>query len=99
MIDSKLIDGPIRDFNLIYDPIKYHAAMDYCEQHQNKINLENFKFIFLFNPNKSDLNIKINHADYILREYETLKIENNFTAKLDLNVVNSFTSYYVITLQ
>lgn len=98
-IASELIDSPIRDFNLIYNPTLFNAAMNY---HSKDLNISvngDLKIIVIFNADKSDLIIKVNQTHFCLKEYELLKVENDDLSQIDFQISRDSLSYFIIQLQ
>ncbi len=55
----RLLDEPIRDFNLIYDPKKYHARLQWMLESLESQMLSSADLIFIFNQSTEVLEIEI----------------------------------------
>lgn len=75
-VQSKLIDGVIRDLNLIYDPAKFHARFQRVEGTEEQTFLSSADLIFIFNSG-SETKVNIDDHSVQLAAHETLKIERN----------------------
>ncbi|WP_447506758.1 HutD/Ves family protein [Acinetobacter oleivorans] len=73
-VQSKLIDGVIRDLNLIYDPAKFHARFQRVECTEEQTFLSSADLIFIFNSG-SAAEVAIEDKTFVLTANETLKIE------------------------
>ncbi|MBH2002805.1 MAG: HutD family protein [Moraxellaceae bacterium] len=82
----ELIDGSIRDFNLIYDPQKYHARYQWIVEPTASAILSSANLIFIFNQSLESLEIEIDQQIFYLDHQDSLKIENE---KLLKNIVLS----------
>lgn len=80
----ELIDGSIRDFNLIYDPQKYHARYQWIVDSTNSEIFSSADFIFIFNQSFEPLEIEIDQQIFYLDHQDSLKIDNE---KLLKNIV------------
>lgn len=77
----KLIDGPIRDFNLIYDPKQFHARLQwYFEPTKTEI-FSSADLIFIFNQSTEPLEIEIDGQVFQLQHQEILYIEQEKSLK------------------
>ncbi|MCH7329189.1 HutD family protein [Acinetobacter modestus] len=82
----ELIDGSIRDFNLIYDPQKYHVRYQWIVEPTASTILSSANLIFIFNQSPEPLEIEIDQQVFYLDHQDSLKIENE---KLLKNIVLS----------
>ncbi|MEN4984382.1 HutD family protein [Acinetobacter modestus] len=82
----ELVEGPIRDFNLIYDPQKYHARYQWIVDSTNSEIFSSANLIFIFNQSLEPLEIEIDQQIFYLDHQDSLKIENE---KLLKNIVLS----------
>jgi len=73
-VQSELVDGAIRDLNLIYDSAKFHARFQRVESTEEQTFLSSADLIFIFNSG-SDTEIAIEDKVFFLAAHETLKIE------------------------
>ena len=77
----ELIDGPIQDFNLIYDPKQFHARLQwYFEPTKTEI-FSSADLIFIFNQSTELLDIEINGQIFQLQHHESLYIEQEKSLK------------------
>lgn len=72
-VHSELVDGAIRDLNLIYDPAKFHARFQRVDGTEAQTFLSSADLIFIFN-NGSDTEVAIEEKAFLLAARETLKI-------------------------
>ncbi|GLG84443.1 HutD/Ves family protein [Acinetobacter calcoaceticus] len=73
-VHSELVDGAIRDLNLIYDPVKFHARFQRVDGTEAQTFLSSADLIFIFNSG-SDTEVVIEDKTFVLTAHETLKIE------------------------
>ncbi|WP_445403389.1 HutD/Ves family protein [Acinetobacter vivianii] len=77
----ELIDGPIRDFNLIYDPKQFHARLQwYFEPTRSEV-FSSADLIFIFNQSTELLDIEIDGQIFQLQHQESLYIEQEKSLK------------------
>lgn len=77
----ELIDGPIRDFNLIYDPQQFHARLQwYFEPTRSEV-FSSADLIFIFNQSTELLDIEIDGQIFQLQHQEILYIEQEKSLK------------------
>lgn len=77
----ELIDGSIRDFNLIYDPKQFHARLQwYFEPTKTEI-FSSADLIFIFNQSTEPLEIEIDGQIFQLQHQESLYIEQEKSLK------------------
>ncbi|OTG66684.1 HutD/Ves family protein [Acinetobacter silvestris] len=70
---AELLDGEIRDFNLIYNPQKIAARLQWINAVQMPTVMSDAKQVLVFNMGKR-LDIEMNGIKKSLHEYETLEI-------------------------
>ncbi|NUF21392.1 HutD family protein [Acinetobacter oleivorans] len=75
-VQSELVDGVIRDLNLIYDPAKFYARFQRVEGTEEQTFLSSADLIFIFNQG-SETQINVDDQSVQLAAHETLKIERN----------------------
>ncbi|WP_216069886.1 HutD family protein [Acinetobacter oleivorans] len=75
-VQSELVDGAIRDLNLIYDPTKFHARFQRVEGTEEQTFLSSADLIFIFNSG-SDTEVMVDDHSVHVAAHETLKIEKN----------------------
>lgn len=97
-IYSELIDGPIRDFNLIYNPVRYQAEMWISAQPVFENTFSNSTFVFIFNPSQTLLELSINNVPFSLTHFQSLMIQDLSSAQVKINTTDQ-SSYYLITLR
>ncbi|ENV94884.1 hypothetical protein F937_00991 [Acinetobacter calcoaceticus ANC 3680] len=73
-VHSELVDGAIRDLNLIYDPAKFHARFQRVDGTEAQTFLSSADLIFIFNSG-SAAEVAIEEKAFLLAAHETLKIE------------------------
>lgn len=73
-VQSELVDGAIRDLNLIYDPAKFHARFQRVDGTEAQTFLSSADLIFIFNSG-SAAEVAIEEKAFLLAAHETLKIE------------------------
>jgi len=73
-VHSELVDGAIRDLNLIYDPAKFHARFQRVDGTEAQTFLSSADLIFIFNSG-SAAEVAIEGKAFLLAAHETLKIE------------------------
>ncbi|MEB6666521.1 HutD family protein [Acinetobacter vivianii] len=77
----ELIDGPIRDFNLIFDPKQFHARLQwYFEPTKTEI-FSSADLIFIFNQSTELFDIEIDGQIFQLQHQESLHIEQEKSLK------------------
>lgn len=77
-VHSELVDGVIRDLNLIYDPAKFHARFQRVDGTEAQTFLSSADLIFIFNSG-SETEVVIEDKAFLLAAHETLKIEKTTT--------------------
>ncbi|NUF85704.1 HutD/Ves family protein [Acinetobacter seifertii] len=75
-VQSELVDGAIRDLNLIYDPAKFHARFQWLNDAVEQVFISSADLIFIFNQG-SEIQVSVEGDLFQLAAYETLKIEKN----------------------
>ena len=73
-VHSELVDGAIRDLNLIYDPAKFHARFQRVDGTEVQNFLSSADLIFIFNSG-SETEVVIEDKTFVITAHETLKIE------------------------
>ncbi|ENX47336.1 hypothetical protein F886_00264 [Acinetobacter sp. NIPH 542] len=96
-VQSKLIDGVIRDLNLIYDPAKFHARFQRVECTEEQTFLSSADLIFIFNSG-SETEVNVDDHSVQLAAHETLKIERNAGVTSISFLKKQLKSCYVIEL-
>ena len=96
-VHSELVDGVIRDLNLIYDPAKFHARFQRVDGTEEQTFLSSADLIFIFN-NGSDTEVVIEGEAFLLAAYGTLKIEKTTTITSVHFPQNRANNCYVIEL-
>lgn len=72
---AELVDQAIRDFNLIYNPEKYAARLQWFNTQQMTPWISDADNVLLFN-HKGGLNVTIDGGVHRLNEFETLRVDN-----------------------
>ncbi|MBR8606864.1 HutD family protein [Acinetobacter baumannii] len=75
-VQSELVDGAIRDLNLIYDPAKFHARFQWLNDAAEQVFISSADLIFIFNQG-GETQVKVDDHSVQLTAHETLKIERN----------------------
>lgn len=96
-VQSELVDGAIRDLNLIYDPAKFHARFQRVEGTEEQTFLSSADLIFIFNSS-SETEVNVDDHSVQLAAHETLKIERNAGVKSISFLKKQLKSCYVIEL-
>jgi len=73
-VQSELVDGAIRDLNLIYDPAKFHARFQRVDSTEAQTFLSSADLIFIFNQG-GETEVNVDDHSVQLAAHETLKIE------------------------
>ncbi|OUC58466.1 HutD/Ves family protein [Acinetobacter seifertii] len=73
-VQSELVDGVIRDLNLIYDPAKFHARFQWLNDAAEQAFISSADLIFIFNLG-GETQVSVEGGLFQLAAYETLKIE------------------------
>ncbi|MCH7337203.1 HutD family protein [Acinetobacter sp. NIPH 2699] len=94
-VSCELLHGPIRDFNLIYDPQKVHVRYQWIFESASVEIFSSADLIFIFNQRVEPLTIEIDQQVFHLQHQESLKIQNK---KLLKNIVLSEQSIKQICL-
>ena len=97
-IQSTLLNGAIRDFNLIYKPERYHAEMTWHASPTTKLQVQNSKIFFIFNAGESALDIRLNQGFYTLEKYELLQIEQSQDFAVEIIATDLSNGLYCIQL-
>ena len=75
-VQNELVDGAIRDLNLIYDPAKFHARFQWLNDAAEQAFISSADLIFIFNQG-SETQVSVEGDLFQLAAHETLKIEKN----------------------
>ncbi|MDR2250325.1 HutD family protein [Acinetobacter sp.] len=75
-VQSELVDGAIRDLNLIYDPAKFHARFQWLSDAAEQTFISSADLIFIFNQG-GETQVNVDDNPFQLAAHETLKIEKN----------------------
>lgn len=75
-VQSELVDGAIRDLNLIYDPAKFHARFQWLNDAAEQAFISSADLIFIFNQG-GETQVSVEGDLFQLAAQETLKIEKN----------------------
>ncbi|MDO7538754.1 HutD family protein [Acinetobacter nosocomialis] len=73
-VQSELLEGAIRDLNLIYDPAKYHARFQWLNDAAEQAFISSADLIFIFNQG-SETQVNVDDHSVQIAAHETLKIE------------------------
>ncbi|MBN6513999.1 HutD family protein [Acinetobacter pittii] len=96
-VQSKLVDGAIRDLNLIYDPAKFHARFQRLNDTAKQIFISSADLIFIFNQG-AETEVNVDDHSFQIAATETLKIEKNSGVTSVNFTQNQPNSCYVIEL-
>ncbi|OTU28105.1 hypothetical protein CAT59_08800 [Acinetobacter pittii] len=75
-VQSELVDGAIRDLNLIYDPAKFHARFQWLNDAAEQTFISSADLIFIFNQG-AETEVNVDDHSFQIAATETLKIEKN----------------------
>ncbi|OTL17641.1 hypothetical protein B9X79_12740 [Acinetobacter pittii] len=75
-VKSELVDGAIRDLNLIYDPAKFHARFQRLNDAAEQTFISSADLIFIFNQG-AETEVNVDDHSFQIAATETLKIEKN----------------------
>ncbi|MCG9510765.1 HutD family protein [Acinetobacter pittii] len=75
-VQSELVDGAIRDLNLIYDPAKFYVRFQWLNDAPEQAFISSADLIFIFNHG-SETEVNIDDHFFEIAAHETLKIEKN----------------------
>ncbi|MDB0281579.1 hypothetical protein CTY88_09085 [Acinetobacter seifertii] len=75
-VQSELVDGAIRDLNLIYDPAKFHARFQWLNDAAEQAFISSADLIFIFNQG-GETQVSVEGDLFQLAAHEMLKIEKN----------------------
>lgn len=78
-VQSELVDGAIRDLNLIYDPAKFHARFQWLNEAAEQAFISSADLIFIFNQG-GETEVNVDEHSVQLAAHETLKIEKNLVS-------------------
>lgn len=96
-VQSELVDGAIRDLNLIYDSAKFHARFQRIDGTEEQTFLSSADLIFIFNSG-SETEVNVDDHSVQLAAHETLKIERNAGVTSISFLKKQLKSCYVIEL-
>ncbi|MFV5362115.1 HutD family protein [Acinetobacter oleivorans] len=96
-VQSELVDGAIRDLNLIYDSAKFHARFQRVDGTEEQTFLSSADLIFIFNSG-SETEVNVDDHSVQLAAHETLKIERNAGVTSISFLKKQLKSCYVIEL-
>ncbi|WP_447500785.1 HutD/Ves family protein [Acinetobacter oleivorans] len=96
-VQSELVDGTIRDLNLIYDPAKFHARFQWLDGAVEQAFISSADLIFIFNSG-SETEVNVDEHSVQLAAHETLKIERNAGVTSISFLKKQLKSCYVIEL-
>jgi environmental stress-induced protein Ves len=77
----ELTDGPIRDFNLIYNPEKYDARFHWLVDSIISDLFSSADLIFVFNQSADMLKIEVEQQIFSLAQHESLQIDHEQALK------------------
>ncbi|MZY06439.1 HutD family protein [Acinetobacter pittii] len=96
-VQSELVDGAIRDLNLIYDPAKFHAHFQWLNDTAEQVFISSADLIFIFN-HVGETEVNVDDHSFRIAANGTLKIEKN-TGVTSINFTQTQAkSCYVIEL-
>jgi len=75
-VQSKLVDGSIRDLNLIYDPAKFYVRFQRLNDVAEQAFISSADLIFIFNQ-VGETEVNVDEHSVQIAAHETLKIEKN----------------------
>ncbi|MEQ1086315.1 HutD/Ves family protein [Acinetobacter seifertii] len=75
-VQSELVEGAIRDLNLIYDPAKFHARFQWLNDAAEQAFISSADLIFIFNQG-SETQVNVDDHAVQIAAHETLKIGKN----------------------
>ncbi|WP_215901687.1 HutD/Ves family protein [Acinetobacter lactucae] len=96
-VQSELVDGAIRDINLIYDPAKFHARFQRLNDAAEQTFISSADLIFIFNQG-AETEVNVDDHSFQIAATETLKIEKNGGVTSVHFTQNQPNSCYVIEL-
>ncbi|HAV5520806.1 TPA: HutD family protein [Acinetobacter baumannii] len=96
-VQSELVDGAIRDLNLIYDPAKFHARFQWLNDAAEQAFISSADLFFIFNQG-IETEVNVDDHSVQLAVHETLKIEKNTGVTLVNFPKKQLKSCYVIEL-
>ena len=74
-VQSQLIDGPIRDFNLIYSAAHFHARMQKYADRTAGLSFSSSANVILIYNHSATLTIEVDQQAYRLQPMQSIKIE------------------------
>lgn len=75
-VQSELVDGAIRDLNLIYDSAKFHARFQWLNDAAEQTFISSADLIFIFNQG-AETEVNVDDHSFQIAATKTLKIEKN----------------------
>lgn len=96
-VQSELVDGVIRDLNLIYDPAKFHAHFQWLNDAAEQAFISSADLIFIFNQG-DETQVSVEGDLFQLAAEETLKIEKNAGVTSISFPKKQLKSFYIIEL-
>lgn len=76
VVSCELVEGAIRDFNLIYRPDLWHARYQWLFESTDSEVFSSADVIFIFNQSSESLEIQIDQQNFCLEHHQSLQIEN-----------------------
>lgn len=73
-VSCALLGGPIRDFNLIYAPQRYHARLQWLTAEQRFFSSAGTLLVFSV---ADELEVKVGHSDSQLGRHDCLQLDGN----------------------
>ena len=80
-VSCELLAGPIRDFNLIYQPERYAARYQWIVSHQTSEFLSSADILFIFNSSSEVLDIRIEGELFQLEQQHSLYLHSHQSVK------------------
>jgi len=77
----ELTDGPIRDFNLIYNPEKWRSRYQWIFESASTEIFSSADLILIFNQSAEPLQVEIDRQVFLLTHQQSLKIEQQKALK------------------
>lgn len=75
-VRAQLVKGAIRDFNLIYNPAKYSARLQWVNSASGSSWISDAAQILIFSTAPS-MSLDVNSQPFVLKHFETLLVRNN----------------------
>lgn len=80
-VSCELLAGPIRDFNLIYQPERYAARCQWIVSHQVSEFFSSADIVFIFNSSLEVLDIRVEGVLFQLEEQHSLYLHSHQNVK------------------